>query len=53
MSTDFLGDGEAARWIRCFKQPLRVLYSKAYDTFSLLHIAGAFRRWRCVEAVLD
>ena len=52
MSTEFLTDEEAARRMRCFKWSLPWLSSAEGLTFSLMHTAGAFRRWRCVEVVL-
>ena len=53
VSTEFLADKDAARRMRCFKQALWMLYYCPDSTNSLLHAAGAFRRWRCVDVLLD
>ena len=52
VSTEFLADEDAAQRMRCFKHSLWGLYSDPEFTCSLLHAAGAFRRWRCVEVVI-
>ena len=39
--------------MRCFKRSLRGLSFAPGFTYSLLHAAAAFRRWRCVEVVLS
>ena len=53
VSTEFLTDEEAARRMPCFKRSLRKLSSASNFAYSLLYAAGAFRRWRCVEVVLE
>ena len=53
VSTEFLTDKDVARRMRCFKQALSMLYYCPDSTNSLLHAAGAFRRWRCVDVLLD
>ena len=53
MSTEFLSDEEVARRMLCFHWLLPGLQSSRVHWYRMMNAAGAFRRWHCVEVVLD